>query len=148
MAFLSPFPFCAISRRPPRRLGDADSTSKPAVVFAVLELQHTLPCWQCLGATRPPVTRPDDVQGPGPARPRWAADGLGPRGASASTHRAAPGWGTSRSRCTRGTERGCRGSRKTHSLHAGAGEKREPSVRSSSEKATGTVSPTNGGYLV
>lgn len=43
--------------------------------------------------------------------------------ASTSTHRAAPGWGTSRSRCTRDTEGGCRGSRKTHSLHVVGGER-------------------------
>lgn len=46
-----------------------------------------------------------------------------PHRASTSTHRAAPGWGTSRSRCMRDTEGGCRGSRKTHSLDVVGGER-------------------------
>lgn len=73
----------------------------------------------------------------------------GPRRASASTHRAGLGWGTSRSRCTRGIEGGCRGSRKTHSLHVVGGERNRNQMSSQVRKMPmAFVSFINCGYFV
>ena len=81
-------------------------------------------------------------------RPQWQLMAQGPRRASASTHRAAPGWGTSRSRCTRDTGGGCRDSRKTHSLHVVGGREIGTECQVGFGKCAALVSLTNGGCFV
>lgn len=71
----------------------------------------------------------------------------GPRRASASTHRAAPGWGTSRSRCRRDTEGGCKGSRKTHSLHGGWEKNRNHTSKQGRKVLMAFTSYINGRYF-
>lgn len=139
--FLPQCPFCLCSPFVPFPLihhkGKGEGPKQPGVMFIVLRPRNnshsacvwgelpTLLQWPGLRLSRDP--------GP-PRRPDGAADGPGPRRVFSSTHQVAPGWETSRSRCRRDTEGGCRGSQKTHFLHGVGGRETGTKCQSRFEK--------------
>lgn len=119
--------------------------SKDGVVFAVLKLQHKLPCCQCLQSYPPTsVTRPDDVEGP------WSSEAPDEQPSGPGALQGPPPVLTKQPRVgeppgvvvTRDTEGGCRGSRENSLPACGGWERNRNRMSGQVQKCHWHLSPS------